>query len=362
MISIFVLTMLAGGLAISMKTEIRLARNSNNETELEWMGRSALEYACWVRACSPMNPQEPWDSLDQPWSTGSGLLGPTNNPINDVVNPLPFQHGTVSWKLTDLESKININNANYDTLEHACMAMSIDAGQLTTVCNSIIDWRDPGNHQSPQGANSEYYQSLDPPYVAKNGAIDDISELLLIKGIRDQPELYSGGGQMNATPGAFRPNNSSRFGSQASGSTGPAPGFADIFTALSRGTVNWRTAQDPVRVALGMDPNVSLNFEQYTHPQMDDNGMPVPMNINNALLNAGVPQPMVPVLAAKFDQQGRSYTFQANIDAEINGYHRYFIAVIGQPSPKDVQILSFYWTDKKPVEKPSGAATPVPSP
>jgi general secretion pathway protein K len=332
MICVFVLTMLAGGFAISMKTETRLARNSNNETELEWMGRSALEYACWVRACSPMNPQQTWDSTDQPWATGSGLLGPTNNPINEVVNPLPFQHGTVSWKLTDLESRVNINNADYDRLEHACLAFTNGTGigpaQMATICNSIIDWRDPGNHQSPQGANSEYYQSLDPPYVAKNGPIDDISELLLIKGIRDQPELFLA--------------------------------FENTFTALSRGTINWHTAPDSVRQALGMDPNVSANFEQYTHPNYDDNGMPIPMDLNSALLNAGVPQPMVPVMAARFGNTQFSYTFQANIDAEINGYHRYFIAVIGQPARnKDVQILSFYWTDTKPPERPAGATAPV---
>ena len=40
MISIFVLTILAGGFAYSMKVETRLARNANSETELEWLGRS----------------------------------------------------------------------------------------------------------------------------------------------------------------------------------------------------------------------------------------------------------------------------------------------------------------------------------
>ena len=42
MISIFVLSILAGGFAYSMKVETRLARNANSETELEWLGRSAI--------------------------------------------------------------------------------------------------------------------------------------------------------------------------------------------------------------------------------------------------------------------------------------------------------------------------------
>ena len=33
------------------------------------------------------------------------------------------------------------------------------------------------------GAESGYYESLDPPYTAKNGPIDSLGELLLIKGV-----------------------------------------------------------------------------------------------------------------------------------------------------------------------------------
>src|SRR5215472_8822434 len=45
MICIFVLTILAGGFAYSMKVETRLARNANSEVELEWLGRSGVECA-----------------------------------------------------------------------------------------------------------------------------------------------------------------------------------------------------------------------------------------------------------------------------------------------------------------------------
>jgi len=48
MISIFVLAILAGGFAFSMKIETKLARNANNETELEWLGRSGVEYARYI--------------------------------------------------------------------------------------------------------------------------------------------------------------------------------------------------------------------------------------------------------------------------------------------------------------------------
>src|SRR5437867_12298418 len=45
MISIFVLTMLAAGFAFSMKVETKLAQHANNETQLQWVGRSGVAYA-----------------------------------------------------------------------------------------------------------------------------------------------------------------------------------------------------------------------------------------------------------------------------------------------------------------------------
>jgi len=38
-----------------------------------------------------------------------------------------------------------------------------------------------------------------------------------------------------------------------------------------------------------------------------------------------------------------SRTFEVQVDAEIGGYKRQFIAVLGVANPRDIQILSFYW-------------------
>src|SRR2546421_11778589 len=50
LISIFVLAILAGGFATAMRVETKLARNANSESELEWLGRSGVEYARWILA------------------------------------------------------------------------------------------------------------------------------------------------------------------------------------------------------------------------------------------------------------------------------------------------------------------------
>src|SRR5947207_12462727 len=85
MIAIFVLTMMAGLLAYSMKVETTLAIHANNEAELEWLGRSGVEYARWILAAQRSCPAEPYDALTQVWAGGSGGPCTTNSALGDVL-------------------------------------------------------------------------------------------------------------------------------------------------------------------------------------------------------------------------------------------------------------------------------------
>jgi type II secretory pathway component PulK len=101
MIAIFVLTMLAAGFAYSMKVETRLALNANNETELEWLGRSGVEYARWILAQQLTIPQEPYDALNQVWAGGQGGIGTSNSALVNVQNPVRLGNGSFTWKIID---------------------------------------------------------------------------------------------------------------------------------------------------------------------------------------------------------------------------------------------------------------------
>ncbi len=212
MIAIFVLTVLAGGFAYSMKVETKLAYNANSEAELEWLGRSGVEYARWILAQQLLIPQEPYDALNQVWAGGPGGIGTSNSPLAEVQSEVRLGNGSFTWTITDLERKANINTADERTLNQAIMVMGLDAGDQATIVGSILDWIDPDDVTRPQGAESDFYHRMDPPYDAKNGPIDDLSELLLVHGIAEAPELYWGGVATNHYPSRFQPRNS-RFGS-----------------------------------------------------------------------------------------------------------------------------------------------------
>jgi DNA uptake protein ComE-like DNA-binding protein len=86
------------------------------------------------------------------------------------------------YGIQDEASKLNVNTATRDQL---LKIPGIDE----PIADAIMDWRDADEDESDQGAESVYYNTLDPPYSAKNGPIESIDELLRIKGI-DESVLY----------------------------------------------------------------------------------------------------------------------------------------------------------------------------
>jgi type II secretory pathway component PulK len=347
MISIMVLTVLAAGFAYSMKVETKLARNANSEAELEWLGRSGVEYARWVLANSMLDPSQPWDSLDQPWATGSGWLGPTNSPIAEVQNPFTLGRGTNTWKIVDLERKFNINAPEpvlQQVLPQALTLMGDSPGDATAIVNCILDWIDVDDQPHVEGAETEYYQTLTPPYAAKNGPLDDISELLLIKGMT--PQIYYGISATNYQP-SYYSQQRNRFGQQAAPMPTAVVGMTDLFTPLSDGKININTAPAEVLQLLpGVDPIIAEAIINGRAGQADVTapGMVGPYrSVGDLQRLPELPRggPLMSTLSQFCDT--RSKTFQVQVDADVGGYKRTFFAVLGRNNQRDVQILSFYW-------------------
>lgn len=89
-------------------------------------------------------------------------------------------------KITDEESKININIADSMRLKKLFDYIGVPADSEQEVADSILDWRDPDKEHHLSGAEDEYYESLDPPYKAKNRNLGAIEELLLVKGFKPE--------------------------------------------------------------------------------------------------------------------------------------------------------------------------------
>lgn len=143
---------------------------------------------------------------------------------------LPRSHvglgpGEFSYRLTDEEARLNVNFRQPGALERLLTALEIDKQERDVITDSIEDWRDANDLARINGAESDYYLKLPMPYRPRNGNLQDLAELLQIKGIT--PDLYYGNGD--------------------------TPGLVDLLTVRSRGlTININTAPKLILKALGL--------------------------------------------------------------------------------------------------------------
>jgi type II secretory pathway component PulK len=96
--------------------------------------------------------------------------------------------GNCQFGVIDESSKININAMMVlDPTGEKLYNMLLQLPNMTAdTANSIIDWVDTDTTPRQGGAESDYYSGLNPPYNCKNGPLDSIEELLLVKGVTPQ--------------------------------------------------------------------------------------------------------------------------------------------------------------------------------
>lgn len=345
MVSIIVLSVLAGGFAYSMKVETKLAQNTSYETELIWLGRSGVERARWVLGLQLAYGNEPYDSLNQKWAGGPGSPMTSNSPLAevDLNQVVELGNGKITRiKIIDLERKVNINLANDAMLQHALTSMGVDAVEASAIAGAILDWIDPDNATHAGGAESDYYLALNPPYVAKNGPIDDMAELLLVKGVT--PEIFWGEIASERPIPAFQAKDRLVVGHPQEFSPYNI-GLVDLFTPISSGRININTASPAVLQLISplIDPLIANEIVRLrAGPDgVDGTEDDTPFRNPGELINVpGLSRQAVENIMRICDV--RSRTFEVTVDVEVAGYKRQFKAILGRNSPQDIQVLTFY--------------------
>lgn len=350
MIVIVVLGILAGGFAYSMKVEMKLARNTNFEGDLEWVGRSGVEFAKYVLVQHMNVVTEPWDSLNQKWA--GGPLG-----TNEVLEAISLENnqvgaGVFSIKIVDLERKININTINQGNiyiLQQALRMVGVDPVDSTPITDSFLDWVDPNDNAHLGGAESGDYLSDPnpgyPPYIAKNGPIDDLSELLLIRGIT--PEMYWGPAGRDGRRTTSQAVSDGLSFPGVSAGTDTSAGLVDLFTSTSSGRININTAPAQVlQLIPGIDPVLAQGIVTARAGWDGAEGTDddVPFRAAGELINVpGMVPQLVQQIQGLFNT--RSLTFEVQIEAKINQYTRRFVALLRRnpTNMRDVQTLYFHW-------------------
>jgi len=132
---------------------------------------------------------------------------------------LPMKYG-----VTDESGRINLNALlQIDSSGTVALNMLKKLPNMTDdIANSIIDWIDTNEDVRSGGAETSYYEALGTPYRCKNGPLDSVEELLLVKGVT--PELLFGNDL----------NRNGKLDGDEPTSGGYTPGWAPYLTVFSR--------------------------------------------------------------------------------------------------------------------------------
>ncbi len=341
MLVIVVFSGLAAVFAMSMKVEMQLARNVDSESEMEWLGRSGVELARYVLAQQLNCPNEPYDALNQKWAGGPGGDCSTNGPLADIsLDRVSLGRGRFSVRITDLERKVNINFANREIIQQALDSVGVEMFTASTILDSIEDWRDPDTSPHVNGAESDYYLNLPQPYIAKDGPFDDVSEMLLVRGVT--PDIYWGPGRTNR---AVQPVQSNTQGVTGIPDQGFSAGLVDIFSTLGRLQININTASATVlQLVLNIDRTTAERIvkERAGLDGVDGTEDDTPF-LNPPEMGRLVGLPATTASQLSRYCNVRSFTFEVAVDVEIDKYKRRLIAIVFRNSPRDVQILNMHW-------------------
>ncbi len=110
------------------------------------------------------------------------------------ASQLPLGEGTYSWVVEDEDGKIDINRQGREVITAVLREAGMQMGsERDGLADAILDWRDPNREHRLNGAEEDFYRGLERPYSSKDGPLDSLEELLLIRGMRE--EYFYGTGE-----------------------------------------------------------------------------------------------------------------------------------------------------------------------
>lgn len=177
-----VLVAIVGEFSYSMKTEINIVRNFKEEEEAYQLALAGVE-AAKLELLSVKNNAIAYINENNVLALDDLRAFKDDDEEEEPVRNGTLGNGSYEYTLDDEDSKLNINTVSRDTLKNLFSDSGVDSSDVDTIVDSIIDWRDKNEEHHLNGAEEDYYRSLDTPYSCKDGPFDSIEELLLVKGM-----------------------------------------------------------------------------------------------------------------------------------------------------------------------------------
>jgi len=168
----------------SMWSDLYSSANLRDGIRLRFIARSGVN--CALAVLSEDASSSDSDSLQEAWANSKELS------LNSVTM---FENGHFQVEISDLSGKIQVNrlitkDGKYNEAQKMLLMrflsseqFQLDSEKVGNLIDAIKDWIDPDDDATRFGAENGYYQSLENPYSCKNGPIESLGQMLLIKGV-----------------------------------------------------------------------------------------------------------------------------------------------------------------------------------
>lgn len=179
----------------SMRSSLTSASNLQNNVALDYMAKSVFNAARAILSVDAAENSS--DSLHEDWANlaaasqyfsyffnrGQGGISITDHSGRLQVNSLIMRKED-EWVINEEQKKVWINLLEAEEFE-------LGEEEALGIVEAVVDWIDENDEALGfGGAESSYYQGLETPYAPRNGPMEFVEELLLVRGIT--PELYYG--------------------------------------------------------------------------------------------------------------------------------------------------------------------------
>jgi general secretion pathway protein K len=241
---ITILSVIALEFSFAMRTEINITQHYKGEAQLYAYAEGGIQRAI-AELIYKHDPKI--QQLRQARKTEEVPRDKKEWITDGRVYLLPYDQGTCEIRIVGESGKININAISEASLRKIIGQMGLEGEVRDVVVDSILDWRDPDDFNHVNGAENDYYQSLKEPYNCKNGKLDSIEELLLVRGV---------------TPDLFYGKKEARREGAGEAEAGGQIGLRDLFSIYSSGEqFDINSAAIPVlKAVLGLPTEVARSI------------------------------------------------------------------------------------------------------
>jgi general secretion pathway protein K len=171
----------------AMRTEVNITRNYQEELQLYAAAEGGVQRAI---AELILKHDSRMQQMRRNPKEGEALAEYIEWVTDGRDYKVPFERGECAVRVMGEGGKVNINRVTDTVLRKIVSSLGLEGEARDVVVDSILDWRDPDDFIRINGAENDYYRSLKDPYDCKNGNLDSVEELLLIRGVT--PELFYG--------------------------------------------------------------------------------------------------------------------------------------------------------------------------